>query len=174
MLMVSRYFRRTLFSAAKSETSAAAASARTTGHNPLEEFFEADRSQDEEKPVVYGTYHNFRCFWRSITHMNLCIWLRCQLSYLCWKKLALIWNLSRTANTTIWVWNSSYMLITMCQNIFIYNWREFRKNLSYGKMLFSHYDFNVITLNIARDFRINHGGQWENVPAASFNCFIAY
>ncbi|KAI5329865.1 hypothetical protein L3X38_029262 [Prunus dulcis] len=54
MLMVSRYFRRTLFSAAKSETSAAAASARTTGHNPLEEFFEADRSQDEEKPVVYG------------------------------------------------------------------------------------------------------------------------
>lgn len=62
MLMVSRYFRRTLFSAAKSETSAAAASARTTGHNPLEEFFEADRSQDEEKPVVYGTYRSFPLF----------------------------------------------------------------------------------------------------------------
>ncbi|KAM0979599.1 hypothetical protein ACFX13_015716 [Malus domestica] len=51
---VARYFRRTLFSAAKSETSAAASAARSTEYNPLEEFFEKDRSQEEEKPVVYG------------------------------------------------------------------------------------------------------------------------
>ncbi|KAM2699749.1 hypothetical protein EV1_038585 [Malus domestica] len=51
---VARYFRRTLFSAAKTETSAAASAARMTEYNPLEEFFEKDRSQEEEKPVVYG------------------------------------------------------------------------------------------------------------------------
>ncbi|PRQ44906.1 hypothetical protein RchiOBHm_Chr3g0484351 [Rosa chinensis] len=44
MMMVARYFRRTLFAAAKSEGSGAASMARTTAHNPLEEFFEADRS----------------------------------------------------------------------------------------------------------------------------------
>lgn len=55
MMMASRYFRRTLFAAAKSETSGPASMARMTAHNPLEEFFEADRKSDEEKPVVYGT-----------------------------------------------------------------------------------------------------------------------
>lgn len=59
MMMVSRYFRRTLFAAAKSETSCAASMARTMAHNPLEEFFEADRKPDEEKPVVYGTCFSF-------------------------------------------------------------------------------------------------------------------
>ncbi|KAM1026001.1 hypothetical protein ACFX13_039707 [Malus domestica] len=54
MIQVARYFRRTLFSAAKTETSAAASAARMTEYNPLEEFFEKDRSQEEEKPVVYG------------------------------------------------------------------------------------------------------------------------
>ncbi|XP_058077123.1 large ribosomal subunit protein uL29m-like [Magnolia sinica] len=56
-MFMSRILGRTLFAAAKSEASAsaaaAAASARTT-YNPLEEFFEADRSADEDKPVVYG------------------------------------------------------------------------------------------------------------------------
>ncbi|XP_043719043.1 39S ribosomal protein L47, mitochondrial-like [Telopea speciosissima] len=40
--------------AVKSEASAAAASSARTSYNPLEEFFEADRSQDDDKPVVYG------------------------------------------------------------------------------------------------------------------------
>ena len=55
MMMLTRYFRRTLFSAAKSEGSGAASMARTTAHNPLEELFEADRKPDDETPVVYGT-----------------------------------------------------------------------------------------------------------------------
>ncbi|KAA8540849.1 hypothetical protein F0562_024812 [Nyssa sinensis] len=57
IMFLTRVLGRTLFAAAKSETSAAAAAAASTtrtGHNPLEEFFEADRSPDEEKPVVYG------------------------------------------------------------------------------------------------------------------------
>ncbi|CAK9169384.1 unnamed protein product [Ilex paraguariensis] len=56
IMFVTRVFGRTLFAAAKSETSAAAATTSTarTGHNSLEQFFEADRSPDEDKPVVYG------------------------------------------------------------------------------------------------------------------------
>ncbi|KAK2966848.1 hypothetical protein RJ640_027807 [Escallonia rubra] len=56
-MFLTRIFGRTLFAAAKSETSgaaAAAASTARTGYNPLEEFFEADRNPDEDKPVVYG------------------------------------------------------------------------------------------------------------------------
>ncbi|KAK9278413.1 hypothetical protein L1049_027978 [Liquidambar formosana] len=56
-MFVTRVFGRTLLAAAKSETSgaaAAAASTAKTAYNPLEEFFEADRSPDEDKPVVYG------------------------------------------------------------------------------------------------------------------------
>ncbi|XP_052183489.1 uncharacterized protein LOC127795692 isoform X1 [Diospyros lotus] len=58
-MFLSRVFGRTLLAAAKSETSAAAAataasSTARTGYNPLEEFFEADRSPDDDKPVVYG------------------------------------------------------------------------------------------------------------------------
>ncbi|KAL3536827.1 hypothetical protein ACH5RR_000193 [Cinchona calisaya] len=49
---------RTLFAAAKTETSSAAAAAstvhRTRHNNPLDDFFEADRSPDDDKPVVYG------------------------------------------------------------------------------------------------------------------------
>nr|DAD27614.1 TPA_asm: hypothetical protein HUJ06_029082 [Nelumbo nucifera] len=56
-MFMTRVFGRTLFAAAKSEasaaTAAAAASARMV-HNPLQEFFEADRSQDDDQPVVYG------------------------------------------------------------------------------------------------------------------------
>lgn len=55
-MFLSRVFGRALSTAAKSESSAAAAAASTArmGHNPLEEFFETDRSPDEDKPVVYG------------------------------------------------------------------------------------------------------------------------
>ncbi|XP_012075127.1 39S ribosomal protein L47, mitochondrial [Jatropha curcas] len=54
-MFMTRFIGRTLFSAAKSETSAAAAAATIqSARNPLEEFFEADRSQDEDKKVVYG------------------------------------------------------------------------------------------------------------------------
>ncbi|XP_074374934.1 uncharacterized protein LOC141716642 [Apium graveolens] len=56
-MFLARIFGRTLCTAAKSESSAAAAAAASTarmGHNPLEEFFETDRSPDEDKPVVYG------------------------------------------------------------------------------------------------------------------------
>ena len=49
--------------AAKSETSAAAAaSTARTGYNPLEEFFEADRGRDDDKPVVYGRKFSFSLF----------------------------------------------------------------------------------------------------------------
>ncbi|KDP35379.1 hypothetical protein JCGZ_10363 [Jatropha curcas] len=55
IMFMTRFIGRTLFSAAKSETSAAAAAATIqSARNPLEEFFEADRSQDEDKKVVYG------------------------------------------------------------------------------------------------------------------------
>ncbi|XP_020113215.1 39S ribosomal protein L47, mitochondrial [Ananas comosus] len=56
-MLLSRVLRRTLCSAAKSETSAAAAATSAsakTANNPLEQFFEVDRSTDEEKPVIYG------------------------------------------------------------------------------------------------------------------------
>ncbi|KAK6133837.1 hypothetical protein DH2020_032430 [Rehmannia glutinosa] len=45
--------KRTLFAASKSEASAASSSS-SARHNPLEEFFEADRNPEDEKPVVYG------------------------------------------------------------------------------------------------------------------------
>ncbi|KAJ6675088.1 RIBOSOMAL PROTEIN S15P/S13E [Salix viminalis] len=56
IMFMTRFIGRTLLAAAKSETHAtsAAAAAATSGHNPLEDFFEADRSQDEDKPIVYG------------------------------------------------------------------------------------------------------------------------
>ncbi|KAL3513555.1 hypothetical protein ACH5RR_026272, partial [Cinchona calisaya] len=48
---------RTLFAAAKTETSsassAAASTANRTRHNPLEDFFEAKRCPDDDKPIVY-------------------------------------------------------------------------------------------------------------------------
>ncbi|KAK7859101.1 39s ribosomal protein l47 [Quercus suber] len=47
-------FGRTLFAAAKSETSNATAAAASVARNPLQEFFEADRNIDDDKPVVYG------------------------------------------------------------------------------------------------------------------------
>lgn len=55
-MFMTRYFGRSLLAVARSESSAgtAAAAATVTGHNPLEAFFEADRSPEDDKPVVYG------------------------------------------------------------------------------------------------------------------------
>ncbi|KAL2506436.1 ribosomal protein L29 family protein [Abeliophyllum distichum] len=55
-MFLTRVFGRTLFAAARSEASATGAAAASTiaKRNPLEEFFEADRSPDDDKPVVYG------------------------------------------------------------------------------------------------------------------------
>uniref|UniRef100_A0A0C9RPX3 Large ribosomal subunit protein uL29m n=1 Tax=Wollemia nobilis TaxID=56998 RepID=A0A0C9RPX3_9CONI len=50
-MFLSRIFRRPLLAAVNSE---AAAAATSTTRNPLEEFFEADRSLDDQKPNVYG------------------------------------------------------------------------------------------------------------------------
>lgn len=74
LMFLRRVFGRTLFAAAKSEASAAGAAASMVRHNPLEEFFEADRNQDDEKPLVYGkislfsflhTYGYFSSSWSS-------------------------------------------------------------------------------------------------------------
>ncbi|PKI56981.1 39S ribosomal protein L47, mitochondrial [Punica granatum] len=55
-MFITRFFGKTLLAAARSESSAgtAAAASTVTGHNPLEAFFEADRSAEDDKPVVYG------------------------------------------------------------------------------------------------------------------------
>nr|GMC74383.1 39S ribosomal protein L47, mitochondrial-like [Ipomoea batatas] len=57
-MLAARLFGRALLAAAKSESSGAAAASgtavREAFQNPLEQFFEADRSVDDEKPVVYG------------------------------------------------------------------------------------------------------------------------
>ncbi|XP_021888293.1 39S ribosomal protein L47, mitochondrial-like [Carica papaya] len=56
-MFLTRFISRRFLAAAKSESFAATGAATSTvraGHNPLEEFFEADRSQDEEKSVLYG------------------------------------------------------------------------------------------------------------------------
>lgn len=60
-MFLTRAFGRTLFAAAarsKTYTTAATAAASssngTEGHNPLDAFFEKDRSADDDKPVVYG------------------------------------------------------------------------------------------------------------------------
>lgn len=62
--------------AAKSETSAAAAAATSTartGYNPLEEFFEVDRSAEDDKPVVYGRKFSFS----SIFCLYICLCNNC-------------------------------------------------------------------------------------------------
>ncbi|KAG6429879.1 hypothetical protein SASPL_107934 [Salvia splendens] len=55
-MFLTRVFGKALFgAAAKSEASVAAAAVfSTAARNPLEEFFEADRKPDDDKPVVYG------------------------------------------------------------------------------------------------------------------------
>ncbi|TMW92667.1 hypothetical protein EJD97_012744 [Solanum chilense] len=51
-MLAARLFGRIFLAAAKSESSAAPAAARTL--NPLEQFFEVDRTPEDDKPVVYG------------------------------------------------------------------------------------------------------------------------
>ncbi|CAN1179798.1 39S ribosomal protein L47, mitochondrial [Linum perenne] len=54
-MFMMRMFGRSLLASARSESSTAtAATAARCGHNPLDEFFETDRNQDEDKPIVYG------------------------------------------------------------------------------------------------------------------------
>ena len=57
-MFLTRVIGRRFLAAARSETSSATAAASTTtmGYNPLEEFFEADRSPNDDKPVVYGIF----------------------------------------------------------------------------------------------------------------------
>uniref|UniRef100_A0A7N0V4J6 Large ribosomal subunit protein uL29m n=1 Tax=Kalanchoe fedtschenkoi TaxID=63787 RepID=A0A7N0V4J6_KALFE len=52
-MFVTRLFGRTFLAAARSESSAAGSNMRMA-YNPLEEFFEAARNGEDEKPVVYG------------------------------------------------------------------------------------------------------------------------
>lgn len=55
VMLVARLFGRTFLAAAKSESSAAASSAAAAKTlNPLEQFFEVDRTPEDDKPVVYG------------------------------------------------------------------------------------------------------------------------
>lgn len=71
---------RLLFAAAKTETSAAGAAASSasstlrTERNPLQEFFETERSTEDEKPVAYG---------RS--------WKACELRLKSWDDLNKLW-----------------------------------------------------------------------------------
>lgn len=66
-MFLSRVFGRALFgAAAKSEATVSAAAAYSTvARNPLEEFFEADRKPDDEKPVVYGRNNMFSSYMLS-------------------------------------------------------------------------------------------------------------
>ncbi|XP_009786174.1 uncharacterized protein LOC107791991 [Nicotiana tabacum] len=56
-MLAARLFGRTFLAAAKSESSVAAATASSATSrtlNPLEQFFEVDRTPEDDKPVVYG------------------------------------------------------------------------------------------------------------------------
>ncbi|KAF3630667.1 putative nucleobase-ascorbate transporter 6-like isoform 1 [Capsicum annuum] len=57
-MLAARLFGRTFLAAAKSDSSAAAAAASSAAtdkaFNPLEQFFELDRTPEDDKPVVYG------------------------------------------------------------------------------------------------------------------------
>ncbi|XP_071723296.1 uncharacterized protein [Rutidosis leptorrhynchoides] len=72
-MFLRRFVGRTFLAAsAKSESSAT--STLRTAQNPLEEFFEVDRNQEDEKPVVYG---------RS--------WKACELRLKSWDDLQKLW-----------------------------------------------------------------------------------
>ncbi|CAN4086133.1 unnamed protein product [Withania somnifera] len=56
-MLAARLFGRTFLAAAKSESAAAASSSSSATAkvlNPLEQFFEVDRTPEDDKPVVYG------------------------------------------------------------------------------------------------------------------------
>ncbi|XP_035549730.1 uncharacterized protein LOC108991178 [Juglans regia] len=65
IMFLSRVFGRTPFAAAKSEVSAATAA--SAARNPLKEFFEADRSTDDDKQVVY-------CLCWKVSKLRLKSW----------------------------------------------------------------------------------------------------
>ncbi|KAH7550425.1 hypothetical protein JRO89_XS13G0189500 [Xanthoceras sorbifolium] len=75
VMFLTRFVGRSFWAAARSQSTAAAAAASTatSGHNPLEEFFEKDRSPDDQKPV-YG---------RS--------WKACELRLKSWDDLQKLW-----------------------------------------------------------------------------------
>ncbi|KAM7258615.1 hypothetical protein ACFE04_014356 [Oxalis oulophora] len=77
-MFLRRFIGRTtlLSSAAKSESSAAAAAAGElrTAQNPLEEFFELDRTQEDDNKVVYGRG-----------------WKACELRLKSWDDLQKLW-----------------------------------------------------------------------------------
>ncbi|KAG5019806.1 39S ribosomal protein L47, mitochondrial [Glycine soja] len=75
-MFLSRTLGRTLFAAAarSKQYATTAAAASREGHNPLQEFFEADRSPEDDKPVVYG---------RS--------WKACELRLKSWDDLHKLW-----------------------------------------------------------------------------------
>ena len=79
IMLVSRIFGRTLFAAAKSETYSATAAVTSVARNPLQEFFEADRSIDDDKPVVYGLglimFLHFVCWLHLVVIIIHCSWL---------------------------------------------------------------------------------------------------
>ncbi|CAM8999527.1 unnamed protein product [Rhodiola kirilowii] len=52
-MFLSRLFGRSFLSSARSDGSAASSNMRMA-YNPLEEFFEATRGQEDDKPIVYG------------------------------------------------------------------------------------------------------------------------
>ncbi|KAH0690464.1 hypothetical protein KY289_017822 [Solanum tuberosum] len=56
VMLAARLFGRTFLAAAKSESSAAAAASSSAARtlNPLEQFFEVDRTPEDDKPIVYG------------------------------------------------------------------------------------------------------------------------
>lgn len=75
-MFLRRVFGSTLFAAAKSEAGAGAEAAATlsAARNPLEQFFEAERNADDEKPF-YGKFVNclnspFSISFLSLPRMN--------------------------------------------------------------------------------------------------------
>ncbi|XP_047312301.1 39S ribosomal protein L47, mitochondrial [Impatiens glandulifera] len=94
-MFLSRVFGRTLFAAARSES--AAASTVMTEHNPLDAFFEVDRTAEDDKPVVYG---------RS--------WKASELRLKSWEDLHKLWYV---------LYKEKNMLITQRQMLLAQNFR---------------------------------------------------
>nr|GMC72208.1 39S ribosomal protein L47, mitochondrial-like [Ipomoea batatas] len=96
-MLAARLFGRALLAAAKSESSGAAAASgtavREAFQNPLEQFFEADRSVDDEKPVVYGKVGNLFLFGLDTGFIVLLCrsWKASELRLKSWDDLNKLW-----------------------------------------------------------------------------------